>query len=80
MLPKHKPEISLPLCAFVIDVRKNVGYYTWIIEPAIESGNAKLLWNGESGWKNLDEAAVHALVDKVNRWYDLMPVAANATA
>src|SRR5436309_564233 len=35
-------ESTLPICVFVIGVRKPAGLYRWIIEPVIEGGRAVL--------------------------------------
>src|SRR5437867_2102850 len=35
-------EAALPLCAFVIGVRKPEGLYRWTVEPVVEGGRALL--------------------------------------
>jgi hypothetical protein len=63
-------EAALPLCVFVIGVRKPEGVYRWVAEPAVEDGRAVLRHETGANWEPLDEAAAARLVGQVNAWYD----------
>ena len=61
---------SLPICVFVIGVRKPEGIYRWIVEPVVEDRQALLRRDGQTDWQTLDEAGVARLIGQVNAWYD----------
>jgi hypothetical protein len=65
-------EATLPVCVFVIGVRKLEGIYRWVVEPVIEEGRALLVRDGEPNWQVLDEAGAARLIDQVNAWYDAL--------
>jgi hypothetical protein len=46
-LGRNSMEADLPLCAFVIGVRKPEGTYRWVVEPVVEDGRA-VLHRGET--------------------------------
>jgi hypothetical protein len=63
-------EASLPICVFVIGVRKPEGIYRWVVEPVVEDGRALLRRDVEANWQPLDEAGAARLIGQVNAWYD----------
>jgi hypothetical protein len=63
-------EAMLPICAFVIGVRKPDGIFRWVVEPVVENGRALLHRDGEGNWHPLDETGVGRLITQVNAWYD----------
>jgi hypothetical protein len=63
---------TLPICVFVIGVRKPDGIYRWVVEPAIQEGRALLVRDAEPDWQVLDETGVARLIDQVNAWYDVL--------
>jgi hypothetical protein len=65
-------EASLPVCVFVIGVRKPEGLYRWSVEPVVEAGRALLRRGAEAHWQALDETGVARLVAQVNAWYDAL--------
>jgi hypothetical protein len=65
-------EATLPICVFVIGVRKPEGIYRWIIEPVVEDGRAKLRRGLEPSWQVLNEAGIDRLIDQVIDWYDAL--------
>jgi hypothetical protein len=69
----RKPlKAALPLCVFMIGVRKPDGLYRWVVEPVVENGRALLHRNLEDNWLPLDEAGAARLIDQVNAWYDAL--------
>jgi hypothetical protein len=66
----RSPSDSIPICVFVIGVRKPEGIYRWVVEPIIEDGQPLLRRDGEPNWQALDETGVARLVDQVSDWYD----------
>lgn len=62
-------EGKLPICAFVIGVRKPEGIWRWVVEPVIEDGRAVLRPGGKRNWHALDDAGIARLVKQVNAWY-----------
>jgi hypothetical protein len=70
--PKRVAEFTMPLCAFLFDVRSNQGFYRWVVEPIIEHGDPKLERLTDKKWNKLDEAAVDGMVDHVSAWYDAL--------
>jgi hypothetical protein len=69
-LPKDRLEATIPLCVFVIGVRKPEGIYRWYVEPAVADGQPVLNRAGEPEWHRLDEPGVARLVAQVNAWYE----------
>jgi hypothetical protein len=67
-------EAALPLCVFVIGVRKPEGIYRWAVEPVVEDGHALLCRNSAANWQPLDTAGAARLIDQVNAWYDALDV------
>jgi hypothetical protein len=72
LLGRNSLDGALPLCVFVIGVRRPEGIYRWIVEPVVEDGRASLRRNGEPNWQPLDEAEVARLIDRVKNWYDVL--------
>jgi hypothetical protein len=71
-------EAGLPLCAFVIGVRKPEGLYRWVVEPVVEDGRAILQpqvftqREVEAQWQSLDDAGTSRLIAQVNAYYDAL--------
>ena len=71
-------EAGLPLCAFVIGVRKPEGVYRWIVEPVVDNGRAILRPHVlaqrevETRWQSLDDAGTERLIGQVNAYYDAL--------
>jgi hypothetical protein len=65
-------EAGLPLCVFVIGVRKPEGLYRWVVKPVVDNGRALLQRDVEATWQPLDEAGAARLVGQVNAWYDAL--------
>jgi hypothetical protein len=63
-------EAELPLCVFVIGVRKPEGICRWVVAPVVDNGQALLRRDAEAAWQDLDEAEAARLIDQVNLWYD----------
>ncbi len=63
-------EAMLPICVFVIGVRKPEGIYTWNVEPVVEDGRALLHRDVPASWQPLGEAGISRLFSQVNAWYD----------
>jgi hypothetical protein len=63
-------ESNLPICAFVINVRKPEGIYRWVVEPVADDGRSVLQRPGKANWQPLDEAGVAHLIAQVHAWYD----------
>jgi hypothetical protein len=76
---KHFSEFTIPLVAFLFDVRGNQGCYRWLAEPVVESGEPKLVWLDDREWAKLDEQAVGHIVDRVGVWYDALAVRLRAS-
>jgi hypothetical protein len=70
--PKPRQEYSLPLAAFLWDVRRNEGFFTWIVQPVIQNGAPKLDGISKQDWHKLDESAVNKIVEQVNAYYDAL--------
>ncbi|HEV3446657.1 MAG TPA: hypothetical protein VG099_18585 [Gemmataceae bacterium] len=71
-LPRQRFESTLPLCVFVIGVRKPEGIYRWYVEPVVRDSRPLLERDVESTWQTLDEAGVARLISQVNAWYDAL--------
>src|SRR5258708_7920767 len=71
-------EATLPICVFVIGVRKPEGIYRWVVEPVVEDGQARLdrrarsKRDAEANWQALDEAGAARLIGQVNAYYDAL--------
>ena len=66
---KDAVEAALPLCVFLVGVRKPEGLYRWVMEPVIAAGRAVLHRNGEASWQVLDEWGIARLLGQVEVWY-----------
>jgi hypothetical protein len=71
---EHLAEPTLPLCAFVFDVRSGRGLYRWVVEPTVEGGEPRLNRYDASAWAELNEEAINLIVDLIIRWYDALAV------
>jgi hypothetical protein len=71
-------EAGLPLCAFVIGVRKPEGLYRWVVEPVVADGRAILQPHvhmqpdAQATWQTLDDAGAGRLIAQVNAYYDAL--------
>src|SRR5262249_19195928 len=65
-------EAGLPICVFVIGVRKPEGVFRWVVEPVIEDGRAVLHRDAATSWQSLDETGAVQLIEQVNAWYDAL--------
>jgi hypothetical protein len=71
-------EAGLPLCVFVIGVRKPKGLYRWVVEPVVDNGRALLQPHApsqrddEAKWHTLDDAGAERLIAHVNLYYDAL--------
>jgi hypothetical protein len=71
-LGRNSLEAALPLCVFVIGVRKPEGIFRWVVQPVVEDGRALLHRDREAAWQTLDEAGATHLIGQVNAWYDAL--------
>jgi hypothetical protein len=63
---------SIPLCAFVFDVRSNDGYFRWILEPLVTEDEPKLGEHANADWRPLNDDAIRRITSKVNAYYDAL--------
>lgn len=72
-------EDELPLCVFVVGVRRLEGLYRWVVEPVVENGRAFLEGHAptcsdvKKMWQKLDDAGARRLIAQVNVYYDAVP-------
>jgi hypothetical protein len=71
-LGRDPSEAMLPICVFVIGVRKPEGIYRWVVEPVVEDGRALLHRDMKANWQTLNEAGVARLLGQVNAWYNAL--------
>ncbi|SRR6266849_5471275 len=69
-LKRNPVEKLVPICVFVVGVRKPEGIYRWSLEPVVENGQASLRECREANWQDLDEQGADRLIGQVNAWYD----------
>jgi hypothetical protein len=69
---RNSHEETLPICVFVIGVRKPEGVYRWILEPVVADGQAVLRRDVTTNWTPLDSPGVARLIAQVNAWYDAL--------
>lgn len=75
---------NIPILVLVFTMQSNEGYFTWLYEPHVVDGQAKLhhveTKNTESlrlrGFQDLDVQGLDRIADAVNAWYDarLIPI------
>jgi hypothetical protein len=71
-------EAGIPLCVFVIGVRKPEGVYRWVVEPIVTDGRAILQpqvltqRDVQARWQPMDDAGAERLIAKVNAYYDAL--------
>jgi hypothetical protein len=73
-------EAVLPICVFVVGVRKPEGIYRWIVEPIVSDGQALLNRDVEPNWQDLDQKGADRLIAQVNAWYDARKEISSAKA
>ena len=77
-------EAGLPLCVFVIGVRKPEGLYRWVVEPVVDNGRAILQprvltqRDLQAKWQTLDDAGAGRLIAQVNAYYDALNACSSA--
>jgi len=60
-----------PVALFDFTMQDNKGWYTWVVEPVIDSdGTTNLRQHREAHCHPLDKHAIDDIVEAVNRWYD----------
>jgi hypothetical protein len=65
------PELPYPVFLAYFTMVDNAGYYTWLTEPIIDDGSAKLSRHEEADCRLLDRAGLDEIVDRVNAWYNV---------
>ena len=65
------PELPYPICLIYFTMVDNAGYYTWLTEPIIEDGSARLKRHEEADCHVLDRTGLDDVVDRVSAWYDV---------
>jgi hypothetical protein len=66
--------IFMPACLFLVNVRDNRSFYSWVAEPVVEDNGAKLRFVQAPAFRALDRQAVDEIVGRVNAWYDVLPL------
>jgi hypothetical protein len=65
----HNP-VAHPICLFFFSMEHDQGYFTWVKEPVIVDGNARLRVQHEPHCTKLDRKILDRIVQQVNDWYD----------
>lgn len=65
--------IWLPMCVFVVNVRENKAFYSWLTEPQVDDGVATLGASLTPQFHPLDQDAVNKIIDQVKAWYAALP-------
>lgn len=68
---KHYDPFLRPICLFLFTMENDEAWYTWGVEP-IESSESKplLRWRDEPDCHPLDNRALKAILERVDRWHD----------
>ena len=66
----RRDAFPFPICLFHFTMDDDKGYYTWVAEPAVADGEARLLRRQAAHCETLDRAALDQIVGQVDRWYD----------
>jgi Domain of unknown function (DUF4365) len=69
---RRRPSLPYPVCLFYFTMEDNAGYYTWLAEPVVKGNAAKLKLHDEAHCEVLDRAALDAIVERVEHWYDAL--------
>lgn len=60
-----------PVVMFAYSIRNDLRWYAWVTEPRIgDDGVARLPLIPQPEFRPLDDAAVEAIIDRVDQWYD----------
>jgi hypothetical protein len=59
-----------PICLFYFSMEGDQGYFTWIKEPVIVDGTARLRIHHQAHGVKLDRKILDRIVQQVNDWYD----------
>jgi hypothetical protein len=62
--------VAHPVCLFYFTMENDQGYFTWIKEPVIVDGNARLRVHHEPRCIKLDRKVLDRIVQQMNDWYD----------
>jgi hypothetical protein len=65
------PKVPYPVCLLFFTMEDDAGYYTWVLEPLIRDGLARLRHRHEADCRRLDRTALDDVVRQVNEWYDV---------
>jgi hypothetical protein len=67
------PHLPFPVLIFYFTLDADEAYYGWVLEPMIlDDGSAKLDRRKASECRKLDRKALDQVVEKINRWYDVL--------
>jgi hypothetical protein len=61
---------TFPVCLFLFAMQENKAWYTWAVEPLVQTGKAMLRMHKSANCKPLDRRALDDIVTQVGRWYD----------
>ena len=65
------PKVPYPVCILFFTMEDDAGYYTWVAEPVMREGLARLRHRREADCRVLDRAGLDEIVRRVNDWYDV---------
>lgn len=67
---EHGP-FPFPVCLFFFTMEETQAWYTWVAEPVVDPGKGAALKMHETAvCRELSDAAMDEIVDRVNAWYD----------
>ena len=61
---------TFPVCMVSFSPSGEVGYFRWILEPSIESGEPVLGYAQRTNFEPLTPSFLEQVVSQVNAWYD----------
>jgi hypothetical protein len=76
----RRGEFPFPVCLLYFTMQNNEGRYTWIAEPVLENCRPVLTYHGKADARKFDKEALDSIIDKINLWFDAMPVDAGNIA
>jgi hypothetical protein len=68
---KIKPEtFVMPVIALLFSMKKDEGYFTWVVEPVRDSIKLKYVTNPE--FRNFDAKQLDKMISQIKKWYQRM--------
>ena len=63
-------KFAYPVCLMMFELQKQTGFFSWLAEPSINDGEAKLIHHKQVNCVPLTNEVVNHVVEQIVVWYD----------